>query len=589
MNLISLENAFKLPPSTDVHVVGVVTDSFPPKITRRGEYMLTITLVDQTGRMRARFFSRKESGLPTVPAKGDTILLSCIQTSRFHGEKLLQSAADDNGKLKWAMWRPSGSNERQTVFRPPQFGQAVSREHHVVVAKLRAWYSATGGKVENGTQSGHSPPNVTAAIPRRSGGREFALVRDLKVNSFYDMVGKVVKTFNVGNCVTIYVTDYTKNAGLYNYAPDALDMTMNKGWAGPWGQYTLQVSLWDAHAEAARYTVGEGKYVFLQNMRTKRNKDGRLEGALNGDRRFPDKVNVIVLEDMKDSRIRAIDQREREYKRRHENDEEKVELGEAREVDDLAAPQAEPQPKIQHKQGDENNLINCERPSMPFTSIREILEMQLPEQGYNNRKYHIIGKVVDFLPKKMEDFARSVEPEESDSEADETSKEEEWEWRFALLVQGRDGHHIQVIVSGKEAQYLLDLDADDLRSNQDLLAKLRKKLGILWGNTEEKYREAIGQPLRQLDSSNESPDAEPQLPKANNKRKRNGKNEGGNPDKRIKPEGADAISADIDHETAEEDDSENLGEAKFFEACLMEYGVGERKRMFKIFGTTIMV
>jgi protection-of-telomeres protein 1 len=373
----------------------------------------------------------------------------------------LQSSTEDSGMLKWLLLRRPNTHP-QTLCRPAVFGQWLTREDHAVMAKLRAWYAETDGNAVGFSSIPQPVKSVTAAVPKHTEGRQFALIRDMKAHCFYDMVGKVVKTFNDSLCVTVYVTDYTENKELYKYDPQAINLSSEWAWKGPWGRYTLQVTLWDAHAVAARFTVAEGQYLFLQNLRIKINKDGLYEGALNGDKKFPDRVNVIIIDNMEDSRVKAIEQREREYNRRIRNEEEKREddeEGEAGSTDDAA-----PEPEIQHILGDENNMVKCERPSMPYTSIREILERRLPKgQAYDNRKYHIVGKVIDFLPKKMEDFSRPVLVDGSDS-----SDEEEWEWRFALLVEGRDGYQIQVIVTGRDAEYLLNLDAGELVHQSEL-------------------------------------------------------------------------------------------------------------------------
>jgi protection-of-telomeres protein 1 len=424
--------------------------------------MLTITLCDQSRRIRARFFSKKQSDLPKVQAVGEIILLSCIQISVFRNETLLQSSNEDSGKLKWLLLRRPNTHP-QIVCRPAVFGQHLTREEHVVIEKLRVWYAETCGNAVGFSSTPQPAQSVTAAaaVPGRTEGRRFALVREMKVGCFYDMVGKVVKTFNNSMCVTVYVTDYTENKELYKYDPHTIDSISESGWKGPWGRYTLQVTLWDAHAEAARDSVVEGQYLFLRNLRIRRNKDGLSEGALNGDRKFPDKVNVIIIDDMEDSQVRAIEQREREYNRRVANEEEKREIDEEGETE--GADDAAPDSEIQHILGDENDMVKCERPSMPCTSIREILTRRLPKgQTYDNRKYHIVGKVIDFLPKNMEAFARPVLVDDSDDENDGNPKTEEWEWRFALLVEGRDGAKIQVIVTGREAECLLGLDAGEL-------------------------------------------------------------------------------------------------------------------------------
>jgi hypothetical protein len=114
-----------------------------------------------------------------------------------------------------------------------------------------------------------------------------------------------------------------------------------------------------------------------------------------------------------------------------------------------------------------------------------------------------------------------------------------------------------------------------LRKDKKLLADLRRKLRVLWGNVEEKYRQETDQPLRQL--------TDPQTGGKNKRKWKEGK--GGDPKKKPRNEEPNSNPVDSDYETAEEEHEEELGEAKFFEACLMEYGDSEGNRRFKIFGT----
>lgn len=122
----------------------------------------------------------------------------------------------------------------------------------------------------------------------------------------------------------MYITDFTMNPKLYAYewrkGGADYDGRGDRKWPGPWGQYTLQITLWDAHAVAAKQAVFDGAYLKLQNVRAKRNGDGRLEGALHGDRRFTDRVDLQVLKNMDDPRIQELLKRKKDYTRRFEND-----------------------------------------------------------------------------------------------------------------------------------------------------------------------------------------------------------------------------------------------------------------------------
>ncbi|GME43997.1 Telomere end binding protein [Neofusicoccum parvum] len=121
-----------------------------------------------------------------------------------------------------------------------------------------------------------------------------------------------------------------------------------------------------------------------------------------------------------------------------------------------------------------------------------------------NATYRARVRVVDFWPEKLEDFSKSLDdPEYNDVNVEgETQSStsytalsmgtQRWEWHFCLLVEdakpppGTKGPaRIPLLVFDKDAEYLLRLDATDLRKDRKTLAQLREKLFILWGNLEE--------------------------------------------------------------------------------------------------------
>lgn len=116
-------------------------------------------------------------------------------------------------------------------------------------------------------------------------------------------------------------------------------------------------------------------------------------------------------------------------------------------------------------------------------------------------------RVVDFYPSNLEDFVRRtrVKPQHQglellsndgdsvlsfsgdDSGAEET---ETWEWRFWLRLEdatpdvmpGEPRQSFWALVDNHAGQCLINLDAEDLRSNQDMLERFREHMFILWGN-----------------------------------------------------------------------------------------------------------
>jgi hypothetical protein len=83
-------------------------------------------------------------------------------------------------------------------------------------------------------------------------------------------------------------------------------------------------------------------------------------------------------------------------------------------------------------------------------------------------------RVVGFKPDKLEDFAHNLdsedygdlsEPDNDDSMDLDASPENRWEWAFWLLLEdarkvpGEEPTQMPVLVHGKNADYLLKLDA----------------------------------------------------------------------------------------------------------------------------------
>jgi protection of telomeres protein 1 len=177
-----------------------------------------------------------------------------------------------------------------------------------------------------------SPSRSLPPVPQLApGGRKFSLIKDVQIAKFYDIVGEVVKTFPNGSGLEVYVSDYTLNENLFNYewSPPSLDdcggpgdeygyigRRTNQSWPGPYGKLTLRVILWPPHSTAAQSTVKEGDYVELKNVRIKFDRCTHLEGAIHGDRQFPDRINIRRIDDKKDERYLAVLKRKRSYGKR---------------------------------------------------------------------------------------------------------------------------------------------------------------------------------------------------------------------------------------------------------------------------------
>ncbi|OIW29718.1 hypothetical protein CONLIGDRAFT_631796 [Coniochaeta ligniaria NRRL 30616] len=169
--------------------------------------------------------------------------------------------------------------------------------------------------------------------------QKFSLLQDVSESKFCDIIVQVCRDiYDLGDRITLYVSDYTENDSFFNYTYEGIqdldsgssDMygytskrrdsdTANK-WVGPYGKKAMQVTCWEPHASIIREEVKAGDWVSLRNVQIKMGRDGNnLEGALREERNQPitAKVNVAVLEthdkDTIDPRLKDAIRRWRDY------------------------------------------------------------------------------------------------------------------------------------------------------------------------------------------------------------------------------------------------------------------------------------
>lgn len=137
------------------------------------------------------------------------------------------------------------------------------------------------------------------------GWKKFRLLKNVKADEFCDMVAKVVRFYpsSSSETVSLYVSDYTCNSKFYDYCLDNSNQPAagkdgdiygytskfskdSDTWPGPFGKYTIQLTLWDSQGDIVRDgKVNVGDWVLLSNVQIKVGKGGLLEGMLRNDRR----------------------------------------------------------------------------------------------------------------------------------------------------------------------------------------------------------------------------------------------------------------------------------------------------------------
>jgi hypothetical protein len=193
---------------------------------------------------------------------------------------------------------------------------------------------------------------------------KFSLLKDVQAGGFYNILGRIIKTFDGSTWVTVYLSDYTANTHFYDYPSDLLSNKSvvgerdeygnnkstpqaSKDWPGPYGKLTIQLTLFEAHAEFIREHVKEpGEWLLLKNVHIKESKMGKCwEGYLRGDpNQFEGEVRVEIMKekedrDENDDRWKEAVRRKLEWEKKYEKQkkaflDEATKLGEKRKGED---------------------------------------------------------------------------------------------------------------------------------------------------------------------------------------------------------------------------------------------------------------
>lgn len=329
----------------------------------------------------------------------------------------------------------------------------------------------------------------------------------------------------------------------YGYMPVA-----KSEWPGPYGQMTLKIEAMDPHASYIRKNVVPGMLLFLTNVRIKTDGSNRMEGNLWQDVKYPTKLVVSIMRKMppRNIHMKAVLERKAKYleslKKRvappaegdgqqdqkntnkSKKNREKKARQKARAKETSAAMSegdAEPETESlsttsnkhsklrrnlpKYNRQTDRKIVRCAHEEVKQSTLLEILNTDRIYKGpsgitqtlpFINQNRRALVRVVDYTPRLLEDFTTPTQgSSQTSSPFSSYSKTQRWSWDFFLLIEDArpspyladaDLPQMWLHVDHKAAEYLLRLDACDLRQETKALAQLREKLAILWGNLEER-------------------------------------------------------------------------------------------------------
>ncbi|KAI4206953.1 MAG: hypothetical protein LQ348_000738 [Seirophora lacunosa] len=327
----------------DVNIMGVVTDFQPPARSRGTDWMCSFRLADLThydDGTKFRCFRPMEADLPVIEGNGDVVILERVKITYYSGMIMGMSSHGTTWVVFPSTTIPESVPTDALDIKYTRVGTMSSRptqeqmRYAIELCNSRPrepYRSPTTTTVASATA--RHPSNSGSSIPREAtiGRRDkFALIKDVRLDTWHDLVGQVIKIYPGNGVTELYVTDYTTHPLLYHYewTGDEVGNGLLYGpmsgtkrkWPGPFGKHTLTVNLFPPHSYYAQSNVKENDFVFLRNTRLKHSRDLKMEGTLHTDRQYPDRVDIRLIEDHDDVRVKGVLRRKLEYNksfRRH--------------------------------------------------------------------------------------------------------------------------------------------------------------------------------------------------------------------------------------------------------------------------------
>ena len=327
----------------ELNIMGVVTDFLAPVRSRGTDWMCSFSITDSSyggiydDGLKVRFFRAVQSEMPAIRGTGDVVILRGIRIKDWSGMTIGLSTRTTSWTVFPAVSIPATAPSLDLQlknFKEPRAPAPSVSEMQYAVSLCNSRDRSTF--TEPVCMPNSSPVTLSqngipsASLPRRD---KYSLIKDLNIETYYDLVGQVVKVYPSNGWVELYISDYTENRLLFNHewGQDDIDgsgregddynyvprKSTDKKWPGPPGYRTLTVTLFPPHSYFGQQNLKENDFVHLRNVHIKWSKDSKMEGVLHSDRRFPDRIDITLLQNnADDDRVKDVLRRKRDLAKR---------------------------------------------------------------------------------------------------------------------------------------------------------------------------------------------------------------------------------------------------------------------------------
>lgn len=287
---------------------------------------------------------RPEKEMPLVSA-GDIVMLVMVKVQKWNGSLSLLTNFNTDIHVYDGSKIPSPPKPASDALRPPR--GRIKREPSDKEHEYVSWMYQQVDK-------GHVPDQTVFLAKTEQSlnvKEKFTLLKDIKDGKFADIIVQVVREpYDLGDKMTLWVTDYTENPAFFHRTYDNVDELIaserdgdpygytkkftaktarsepessTQRWNGPFGKKTMQVTCWEPHASYIRSNVQMTEWVRLRNVQIGFGRNNtNIEGFLRSDRdqRFMEKMLVDILDPTDDAetidpRFKEAIRRKRDYER----------------------------------------------------------------------------------------------------------------------------------------------------------------------------------------------------------------------------------------------------------------------------------